>query len=190
MIYRFMFAAYSTDPRKVELVEGTADYCALAFDENRVYLYVESNDSAVQPENLVRGEFIQYPNGKEWERTSEIFHYSVPVSQEQWRRKVDKTPRIRLNRLKPEKIASYIFYHFQLQEENLGWNDRYGNIYLWGDVLIFYDELPQEDETEKMQGQLTTQNSPKKIWAELMNEHFQERWRPIEILQQNQYIEY
>lgn len=190
MIYRFMFVAYSPDPCNVELIENTSTYAALAYDENRVYLYVESNEKEVLPETLVRGEFIQYPNGKNWERASEIFHYSVPVSEEQWKRKMDKTPLFRLNKLKPEKISSYIYYHYQLQEENLGRGDRYGVIYIVGDELIFYQETPKESETVKMQGLLSTSNSPKEEWGDLMNEHFQAYWRPIPNLRCSQYIEY
>ncbi len=77
------------------MVAGTSTYSALADDKNRVYLYIESNEKEVLSETLVHGEFIKYPNGKDWERASKILHYSVPVSEEQWKRKVDKTPYFR-----------------------------------------------------------------------------------------------
>lgn len=190
MIYRSMYVAYTKNPEGVKLLPDIPYYGALAFDGEQFFLYVESKEKEVDPESLVKGDFLRYPNGKSWEQATEIFHYSVPRSAEQWRRKEQKTPFFQLNRLKKEKIASYIYYHYQYQEEYPGDGDRYGVIYLVGDQLIFYLENPTEIETEKNTGLLDTKHSPIETWQEIMTEHFAEIWRPIGNLDYSDYIDF
>ena len=180
MIYRFMFVGYSDNVHSVKIREGNDCYVALSGSAGKVFMYVESHEKNVEPEMLATGELIPYPNGKKWERANEIFHYSRPVSEEQWRR---KKPHVMVNFLKPEKISSYIYYHYQYQEEYPGDGDRYGIIYLHGQQMIFYLEEPTEVETEEIPGALTTKNTPKSCWQELMNTHFADRWRDIEVLE-------
>ncbi|MBT3602078.1 MAG: hypothetical protein HOE48_03170 [Candidatus Latescibacteria bacterium] len=43
----------------------------------------------------------------------------------------------RVIRLRPEKVSSYIFYHYQLQEEHPGRGDKYGLISIHEDKIIF-----------------------------------------------------
>ena len=190
MIYRSMFVAYSNEPQSVALRPDCPYYVALAYSQNRVFLYVESNEENVDVENLVEGDFQLYPNGQKWERTAEIFHYSVPMSGEQWCRKTEKTPLFRLNRLKWDKIASYIFYHYQYQEESCGGGNRYGVIFLLGDTLVFYEETPTEEETEKLAGSLKTQNTPHNQWGAIMEDHFVGDWYPIENVTRSEYIRF
>ena len=190
MIYRSMFVAYSNKPKCVKLKPDCPYYAALAFLQNRVFLYVESNEENVDVENLAVGDFHLYPNGYKWERAAEIFHYSVPMNEKQRQRKTDKTPLFRLNQLKWGRIASYIFYHFQYQEESTGGGDRYGVIFLAGDTLVFYEEMPTEEETEKLCGILNTSNTPHNQWGALMEEHFADEWRQIENLSRSRYIDF
>ena len=188
MIYRFLFMGYPKDGQTVTLKKDIPCYAALSRQNDKVFLYVESNTETVCPENLVCGEMKPYPNGKQWERGIDIFHYSVPMNEEQWRRKFPKEPSVRVNRLKPEKTSSYIYYHYQYQEEYPGDGDKYGVIYLLGDLMVFYMETPEEPETVKTVGLLTSKNSPLDVWQELMTEHFADQWRPIENLEWNDYI--
>ena len=182
MIYRFMFVGYSDDVHSVKCTGDERYYVALTYKDNMVFMYVESNEETVNPDILVSGKLIHYPDGKRWERASEIFHYSVPVSAEQWRRKLsDKKVTCMFTHLKPEKIASYIFYHFQGQEERLITDQRYGMIFIFYNMLIFYNESPQEEETEFIPGILNTKNSPMEQWGKLMNEHFVNPWQKIEM---------
>lgn len=190
MIYRFMYVAYSNHPEQTTLIPGMPHYAALAYKENKVFLYVESNEAVVDPETIAKGDLIPYPTGKYWDRAIEIFHYSKPLTAEQWQRSGEKTPLFRLNRLQPEKTSSYIYYHFQYQEEYPGDGDRYGVIYLHGDQLIFYLETPTEPETVKPQGLLTSKNSPLDIWQELMTQHFADQWRTIDNLSRSDFIEF
>ncbi len=188
MIYRFLFVGYSDNVRSVKLLPDSAHYAALSCEHGRVFLYAEANEPTVDPDKLAAGELIPYPNGAKWERAIEIFHYSRPVTAEQWRRKKEKTPHVKVNWLKPEKIAGYIFYHHQYQEEYPGDGDRYGIIFLHGEELIFYLEDPTENETEKIEGALTTKNTPKDRWGAVMSEHFADQWRDIENLEHSAYI--
>ena len=188
MIYRSMYAAYTKDPESIRLLPNIPHYGALAFDRERVFLYMESNEKEADPQALVTGDLLQRPDGKYWERAVEIFHYSVPMDPEQWKRKCEKTPFFQVNRLKPEKISSYIYYHYQYQEEYPGDGDRYGSIYLLGDQLVFYLETPTEPETVKTTGLLSTKHSPISTWQALMTEHFADRWRPIANLEWGNYI--
>ena len=188
MIYRSMYVAYSKHPEQTTLVPDCPHYAALAFDGEKVFLYVEANEPTVDPNAIAAGDLIPYPTGRCWDRAIEIFHYSKPMSAEQWKRSGEKTPRFRLNRLQPEKTASYIYYHFQYQEEYPGDGDRYGVIYLHGDQLIFYLEDPTEQETVKTQGLLSSTNSPLDIWQELMHQHFADEWRSIDNLTRSDFI--
>ena len=110
------------------------------------------------------------------------------MNRTQWERKIPKEPFFQINQLKPEKISSYIYYHFQYQEEYPGDWDKYGSIYLFGDLLVFYLENPTEVETVKTAGLLTSKNTPIDSWDNLMEQHFADHWRPITVLGRNGYI--
>ena len=190
MIYRFLFVAYSDNMNSIRIQPNNGCYTALSQEGNQVYLYVESTMENVDPQKLVVGDLLSYPDGEKWKRANEIFHYSKPLDQKQWRRKQEKTPFIMINRLKPEKISSYVYYHYQYQEEMPGDGDRYGIMFLFYDQLIFYLEKPTERETEKIEGLLRTANTPIENWQELMREHFAEQWKPVANLQVSDYIEF
>lgn len=197
MIYRFMFVGYSKDVHSVKITADKRYYVSLSYREchecnaYKVYMYVESNEENVSPELLADGALMKYPNGTKWERANEIFHYSRPVNKEQWRRKAkQKTPYIMVNRLKPEKVSSYIYYHYQYQEEYPGDGDRYGVIYLHGQQMVFYLEHPTEAETETIEGALHTKHTPIDQWQTLMDEHFADQWRGIENLEFSDYIKF
>lgn len=184
MISRFLFVGYTDDIHSVTCNDCEECYVALSYKDDMVFLYVESNEQTVNPHLLAGGTLKSYPDGKKWERAVEIYHYSKPVSAEQWNRKIrEKTPFVTFNRLKPEMTASYIFYHYQLQEEYPGGSDRYGVIYLFLDMLIFYHEMPKEPETDVIEGSLNTEHSPREHWDTIMEKHFDGSWEEIENLE-------
>lgn len=190
MIYRFMFAAYAPEQAALSLRPDPSCYTALSRSGSRVFLYIESTVPEVEPETLVCGDLPRRPDGVIWERAAEIFHYSVPVSADQWNRTAPKTPVFRVNYLKPEKIASYIFYHYQYQEEYPGDGDRYGVIYLLGNQMVFYMEDPTEKETQPVKGLLDTKHSPLEQWHPIMEQHFADTWRPMELLDRTEYVSF
>ncbi len=121
----------------------------------------------------------------------DIFHSQSPQSIEHWRR---KQPFERLwgglARLQPEMVSSYIFYHFQLQEEKPGSFDKYGIISLHEDLIFYYLEKPAIVEDQRPVGKLSTTNTPDN-WHDVMFPHFhqwddaptgEEIWREIELI--------
>ena len=197
MIYRYMFVGYTKDVHSVKVTEHNKCYVALSSESGRpgtepdiMFMYVESNEETVNPELLADGHMIPFPDGKNWQRAMDIFHFSKPLNQEQWRRKMEKDPLVMMMRLKPEKVSAYIFYHYQYQEEKPGDGDRYGSIYLFGNEIIFYREMPMEKETEKMKGLLDTDLSPLDRWGEVMDDFFGEEWRTAENRAVSDYIEF
>jgi hypothetical protein len=128
----------------------------------------------------------------------DIFHYQEsgrggldPL--EDWRRKAP-VERVggRLARLKHPMVSSYIFYHYQLQEERPGRVDKYGLITLHEDLIFFYQEYPPVVEEPFRAGKLSTANTPDH-WHDVMFPHFslwddappgQEIWREISLIAQ------
>lgn len=164
--------------------------------EATLFLYVESVDAAVPVESLFgdfNGRLKAWPGGspeaRHWVPMMDIFHYSAPQSVEHWRRKAPvEMPYGRVIRLQPEKVSSYIFYHYQLQEEHPGRGDKYGLISIHEDLLFFYQEQPRVAEETPAKPSLQTSNTPPN-WGELMSQHFapwtdlgEPEWRPIVLL--------
>lgn len=191
MIYRFLFAGFSEEPEKVILKEHTGCYTALSRHDKWLYLYVEANTDTVDPNLLAEGPLVAFPDGIYWDRASEIFHYSKPMHAQQWKRKLEnKEPFVRQCRLLPDKISSYIYYHYQLQEELPGDGNRYGVIYLFRDNLLFYSEMPNEPETEPHAPGLPTHDSPRAIWGEVMAPHFNGEWIVLPLQQKTEFIDF
>lgn len=84
-----------------------------------------------------------------------------------------------LARLKPDMYGSYVFYHYQLQEEKLGsfnWSYCIGS-HEW--YLFSYCELPALQGTPRP-GKLTTNRTPSD-WHDVMAPHFEEPWQRMEL---------
>lgn len=191
MVYRFMYQGYADGPVKPKEDAG-AEQIALAENDGTVFLYYESVIPDLPPEKAAAGKMKPFPDGSHWQRMPEIFHYSKPLSQEHWRRKISgKKPEFRMNYVLPDKVASYIYYHYQYQEEIPGDGDKYGAIFISGNMLMMYLEYPSEPETEKYAGGLNTHNTPYEQWGEIMNAHFQpwengkKEWREIKLIQED-----
>jgi len=151
-------------------------------------MYFESENSNINPDDIVSENMIPHPSGKIWNMMLDVFHYSKPLSKEHWKRKIEnKKPIFQVIYLKPEMVSSYIFYHYQYQEERPGEYDKYGVIFIHGNLLVMYLETPEEKETEHYDGKLSTNNTPTN-WAELMTEHFaswedfEGEWREIKMI--------
>lgn len=116
-----------------------------------------------------------WPGGAEdrrWAPMADIFHYQAPVEGLSWRTSQGNgTPYGRLARLEPDKIASYIFYHYQYQEEKPGDGCKYGIISLHEDLMFFYSEKPYLVEKAPYRGKLNTSNTPTD-WGAVMDPHF------------------
>lgn len=159
------------------------------FQEGKeLFLYYESSESSGQggePEQLFAdaAELLKvWPGGEHprlWIPLMDIFHYQQPVSGQHWKRnQEERTPYGRLAVLKPEQVSSYIYHHYQYQEERPGDGDKYGIIGLHENLLFFYSELPATVEPAPYAGRLTTNLRPEN-WGEVMEPHFR-KWRGVQ----------
>jgi len=188
MIYRYMFQGFhKSDNIRVKENSEVMNLSLSVFND-KIFMYFESENSNINPEDIVCENMMPYPNGKLWKQMMDIFHYSKPLSNAHWKRKIEnKKPIFQVIYLKPEMVSSYIFYHYQYQEERPGECDKYGAIFINGNLLVMYLETPEENEMEQYRGKLTTNNTPTN-WAELMTEHFapwedfEGEWRQIKNL--------
>lgn len=98
----------------------------------------------------------------------DIFHDGVPSGE-------NRTGKERIGsiaRLKPDMVSSYIFYHYQKQEESPNsFNESY-MIGALGRILFSYHELPATINMDKRTGLLSTDHSPDN-WHEVMLPHFE-----------------
>lgn len=103
----------------------------------------------------------------------DIFHDAIPRVESVWREPgAPITSLASIVYLRPEKYCSYVFYHFQLQEEGLR---KFNKCYIIGaleNCLFSYQELPAVIDTTNHDRVLHTNVSPEN-WVELMGEHFQ-----------------
>ncbi len=167
--------------------------------KDTLFLYYECINEVIDPEILVSGlscclepwPGLEAP--RYWVPMMDIFHYNRPVDKEHWRRKEPVHKRVaRITRLKDDMYSSYIFYHFQLQEEKPSIvGNKYGIIAAHEDLLFFYHEEPNIVEKPSLyEGKLNTQNTPPN-WGDLMALHFnvwegidesQRIWRYIDLV--------
>jgi hypothetical protein len=164
--------------------------------------YYESIQQPVEPAALFgeMADLLESWPGAAQPRTfvplMDIFHWQEPDRAgsdpvEYWRRK-QPIERIsgRVARLNPDKVSSYIFYHYQLQEEKPGSVEKYGQISLHENLIFFYQEYPVTVEEPRLPGRLTTTHTPDH-WQDVMFPHFmlwenvepgQEIWQSIELV--------
>ncbi|OCT13482.1 hypothetical protein A8709_17925 [Paenibacillus pectinilyticus] len=147
---------------------------------NQVFLYYECVDRQLDPEE-VAGAAIPYL--KEWPGQSkprtwilmvDVFHFNEPASYEHWLRKQPVDRRVgRIAHLKPEMISSYIYYHYQLQEERAFGGEKYEIIGLHENLLFGYQEFPKVLEEPVVPGRLNTKGTPENWNDSRMDLHFQ-----------------
>lgn len=154
-------------------------------DGKELFLYYECTSQGVELEQLFQGaaEILkEWPGGEQprlWVPMMDIFHYQQPVSAEHWKRShTEGTPYGRVAALKPEQVASYVYHHYQYQEERPGDGDKYGIIGLHENLLFFYSELPATVEPAPYSGKLATNLRPEN-WGEVMDPHFR-KWSEME----------
>lgn len=188
MTYRFMFKGYYNDKDYTYVENSKAEQVSVSVFEDMMFLYFEAHEEYVDPETVVKCNLKEFPDGSRWERMTEVFHYCDILSDEQWKRKVsDKKPMIRVNYLNYDKIASYIFYHYQYQEKTPCDGDKYGVIFLTGNLLVFYMETPQELQEPKFEPNMLPGEVPECEWQALMDKHFlqtpkYDSWHKIDVL--------
>ncbi len=148
MIERYMFMAYPNEKLSI-LNNSDAENISIFYYNDLAFLYYESKNGYINPYEIVSGNVKTYPNGQHWQQGVKIFSYGVPMNEKQWLRKIEnKKPYIKINYLKPEMFASYVYKHYELQGSGCGC-DKYGIIFSFGNMLVFYKENPVEKSTEQ-----------------------------------------
>lgn len=159
------------------------------------FVYYECTDRPITPKELfgdTHGLLLKWPGEdalRDWVPMLDIYHCCEPVDKEFWQRKqAIKRAYATVNRLRPEMLSSYIFYHYQYQEEKPGDWAKYASIHLNENLMFFYQEESDGPVTPPYEGRLNTSNTPGQ-WQELMNHHFlpweddpdfKKPWREIE----------
>lgn len=141
MIYRHMLMGYYRE--KNICVSAEAYYSAVQYYEDKVFVYVEVKDGDCDVKGLVNGDFIAFPDGSRLAAMNTVFAYSPSDDDAVWERQEVKTPEFRIAYLKDDGFAKYIFYHYKLQGESINPTDRYGSIFVYGNILIMYLENPR-----------------------------------------------
>jgi hypothetical protein len=148
--------------------------------ESNVFIYAESLEELNNFEwpTQFSDFFHTWPTGFGTQTSRvmlDIFHDAEPQLTQIWRKGKDLVTSVgSIIFLKPEKYSSYVFYHFQLQEEGLR---KFNMSYIIGSegvCLFSYQEQPALLDPLYPRGILETDNSPEN-WDDVMDEHFQ-RW--------------
>lgn len=106
----------------------------------------------------------------------DVFHDGVPVDYHLWRGERVIEERVgALAFLKPEMVSSYVYYHYQMQEERPESFNKTYTIGLYGNILFSYAETPKSLHVIRPQRTLNTNHTPDH-WHELMEPHF-EPWQ-------------
>ena len=74
----------------------------------------------------------------------DVFHFNEPASHATLVKKSARGEKgWRVRHLKPEMMSSYIYYHYQLQEERAFYGDKYEIIAMHENLLFGYQEFPK-----------------------------------------------
>jgi len=138
--------------------------------KSEFFVYVESNGGDIDINRIFSNIKVE-----RWIKMYRIFHYVPDVSVEKWiRSRRPEQPIMQLVKLKDDMVASYIFYHYQYQEEDTGARNKHGYIGINENLLAFYLEEPTVLFDPQIKGKLDTHNTPptSEEWGSLMQLHF------------------
>ncbi|CAM4358688.1 hypothetical protein FHS16_002747 [Paenibacillus endophyticus] len=145
--------------------------------ERNLFLYCECRNRQLEPSVLMSSVapfLLNWPGQAEtrkWIPMIDVFHFNEPASEEHWLRK--ETVERRVAHLKPEMAASYIYYHYQLQEEQAFHGPKYEIIAMHENLLFGYQEFPAVVEAPVLPGKLSTKGTPTPWSDSRMDLHFQ-----------------
>ncbi|MEC0268289.1 hypothetical protein [Paenibacillus anseongense] len=190
MIYRAEFeegqvsagvkALERSEQAKQRIKQGELMTAAAYVWRNSLFLYYECIDSRLSPDEIA-GAAVPYlkdwpghAEPRKWIPMIDVFHFNEPADTEHWLRKERVEKRVgRVAHLKPEMISSYIYYHYQLQEERSFTGDKYEIIAMHENLLFGYQEFPKVIEEPVVPGRLKTKGTPENWQDSRMDLHFQ-----------------
>ncbi len=170
MIYRRMYVGYGEGVTICDSVDVIVS--SVASYKGMTFLYFESENEHLIPDDFVKCHFNKFPDGNSWFRMTKIFENYVPKKREDNTRHIcNKSPKLRINFLKPDMEGSYIHYHKELEYSNQVGVDKFYSIFIFGNLLIIYNEEPRELTTiDDIVGETKDLGIP--CWDALMAEHF------------------
>lgn len=151
--------------------------CALFCYQRLLFVYTEG---------LVARETLRWPDvfvpllddwpGRDQPRQAapmmDIYHNSRPVDGRSWREGyVPERRHATLAMLRPELYSSYIYYHYQLQEESPGSFNKYYMIAAHENMIVSYSEFPAIKDIQAPSEGFDIKRSPKN-WKDVMVPHF------------------
>lgn len=145
-----------------------------------LFIYCECISHRIDPDGLLP-ELTPYledwpgqDEPRKWIPMIDVFHFNEPASVKHWLRKEPVERRVgRVAHLKPEMTASYIYYHYQLQEERAFHGPKYEIIAIHENLLFGYQEFPAVVEEPIVPGRLETKGTPENWSDSRMDLHFQ-----------------
>lgn len=148
--------------------------------ERNVFLYYECTGVRIEPETMFpeMGVYLEDWPGhavkRKWIPMIDVFHFNEPADNAHWARNDAVERRVgRVAHLRPEKVSSYIYYHYQLQEERAFLGPKYEIISMHENLLFGYQEFPAVVEEPVLPRKLETTGTPKDWNDSRMDLHFQ-----------------
>lgn len=148
--------------------------------DDQLFLYYECVHEAFPPERVVPElapyleEWPGHAKKRRWIPMIDVFHFNQPASLGHWQRRTPVEKRVgRVARLLPDMAASYIYYHYQLQEERAFLGPKYEIIAMHENVLFGYQEFPAIVEEPALPKKLATNGTPADWNESRMDLHFQ-----------------
>jgi len=148
--------------------------------QQQLFLYCECTGERINPDRLLPGlapyleDWPGQDEPRKWVEMIDVFHFNEPASVKHWLRKEPVQSRVgRVAHLKPEMAASYIYYHYQLQEEQAFHGPKYEIIAIHENLLFGYQEFPAVVEEPVVPRRLETKGTPENWSDSRMDLHFQ-----------------
>ena len=181
-MFRHCFRAQYKDAKVLEAIEGLAPHLesllkedklfsatAFEYDAGNLFFYWEcpwTGDLGIEDVFPGLSPYL-YPWPGEAEPVYyrpllECYHSYAPAPDEEpaWKRTAHAEPRGMMSVMVPELMSSYIFWHYQSQEERPGDNGMDLTIWFDGNLAILYTEPPKRRIANPRPGKLSTNHTP------------------------------
>lgn len=136
-MYRYMYMGYNKGEVSVKDCDAVY-YSVVSYYKEKVFVYLETGVEDLDPESVTVGDFIRFPDGKNFMRMEKIFHcdsweddsiLTIPPK--------ERKPIVSLMTLKHDApVLAYIGHHYVLQEAGRTVWNRYYSIYEIQNILV------------------------------------------------------
>ncbi len=190
MLYRHMYCCYPDDNNIILSDNTDVITSTFAMLDDLGILYYETENENLLPEDVIEAEITPFPDGELFYKMPDIFHYFVPETPNEWKRKIKgKKPSLTAMQLHYDKVSEYIYHHYYHQENNQWGVDKYCSIYIFKNIIVMYREFPVEKiKLEELKGKESIPVLSSE-WDAMMAKIFKgwdsednTAWRDLEIL--------